>query len=128
MKSLGFNALFSLLWVEWLLCLIQGIFLISLYNLRLRKRWWRIVKVVLGWLGWGLILLFSPAKADSYIMPLLQTLAVPAALVWALLCLIDDIRSWMKPPNAFMENMMRNTGTDTRNYQFNCVFTYGHLM
>jgi hypothetical protein len=105
LRTLGFNSLFSLLWVEWLLCLTQAIFLISLFNLKLHKRWWRIVKVALGWIGWGLLLLFAPAKADSYILPLLQGLAVPVALVWALLCLIDDIRSWVNQPTRLWKAM-----------------------
>jgi hypothetical protein len=98
LKEQGLAGYFSLLWVEWLMCVLQAVFLISLFNLRWRMRWWRVLKVVLAWLGWTLLLLFSPALGENYMIGISQGLGVPVAVVWAAFCLVDDFISWQKAP------------------------------
>jgi len=98
LQEIGLGAAFSLLWIEWLMAVFAGIFLVSLYNLQLRRRWWRVVKVVLGLLGWFLVLLLSPAISGGYLLPIIVVIAIPVAAFWALFCLVDDILSWVKQP------------------------------
>jgi len=100
MLETGFGSIVQLLSAEFILALFLGIFLISLFNLTANRRWWRIVKVVLAFLGWSAVLLFSPAMADAYISASLWVIAIPAAGIWALVCLTDDIISWVKNPKT----------------------------
>lgn len=95
-QSGGAGAFLSLIMGELLLSLLAGIFLISLYSLRWTRRWWRVVKVILAWLGWGLLMLMGPAIADQYLSGMIFVFGIPLAVVWALFCLIDDLRSWKK--------------------------------
>jgi len=98
LKENGLAGYFFLLWVEWVMCILETIFLISLFNLRWRKKWWRIAKVILAWLGWVLIMIMSPAIADSYLLGFIKVFGTPLAILWAIFCLVDDINSWKKPP------------------------------
>lgn len=100
LQSAGLSGLIVLLLAEFLLSLFFGIYLISLLNLTVNRRWWRIVKVVLAFLGWAATMIFSPAIADPYISSSLWVIAIPAAAFWALLCLADDIISWVKNPST----------------------------
>jgi len=97
LKENGIAGYFFLLWVEWVLCILQVFFLVSTFNLQWRRRWWRILKVVLAWLGWGLMVIMSPAISESYALGLIQILGIPVAILWAVFCLVDDINSWKKP-------------------------------
>ncbi|MHB8133656.1 MAG: hypothetical protein ACYDH1_05440 [Anaerolineaceae bacterium] len=98
LKENGLAGYFFLLWVEWVMCIFEAIFLISLFNLPWRKKWWRIVKVILAWLGWVLIMIMSPAIGDSYLLGFILVFGIPLAALWAIFCLVDDINSWKKPP------------------------------
>jgi hypothetical protein len=96
----GFGSVVQLLLAEILLSVFFGVFLVSLYNLTINRRWWRIVKVVLAFLGWSAVMLFSPAVTDAYIRSSLWVIGIPAAGIWALVCLVDDIVSWIKNPKT----------------------------
>ena len=98
LKENGLAGYFFLLWVEWVMCILEAIFLISLFNIPWRKKWWRTVKVILAWLGWVLIMIMSPAISDSYLLGFIQVFGTPLATLWAIFCLVDDINSWNKPP------------------------------
>jgi len=98
LKESGVAGYFSILWVEWVMCLLQVVFLTSLYNLIWRKNKWRIVKVTMAWLGWVLMMVMSPAISDSYLLGMIQIFGLPIAVIWAVICLVDDINSWNKPP------------------------------
>ncbi len=98
LQTAGISGLIELLLAEILLTFFFGIYLISLLNLTANRRWWRVVKVVLAFIGWTASILFSPAITDTYISTSLWVIAIPAAAVWALFCLVDDIVSWVKNP------------------------------
>ncbi len=95
-KLRGTDDFFSLIWVELLLSLLGGVFLVSLYSLRWTKKWWRIGKVIAAWLGWSLIMVMSPALADSYLWGAIVGFGVPVTIVWAIFCVLDDLLSWRK--------------------------------
>lgn len=93
-KLSGFGSVVSMIWVEWLLSFLAGIFLVSLYSLRWTKRWWRMGKVIAAWLGWSFLMVMSPALADNYLWGAIVGLGVPVASIWAIFCLVDDLLSW----------------------------------
>lgn len=96
---------FTLLGGELFLTVAAMLMAFSTLALAVHQRWWRILKVVIGWLIWSFSLfILPPAISSGPYTQAMYALAILGALVWGVLCVIEDVigfaraRRW--PPKS----------------------------
>lgn len=99
---------FTLLGGELFLTVAAMMMAFSTLAVALHRRWWRILKVIIGWLIWSFSLfVMPPAISSGPYTQALYVLAILGALVWGLLCVIDDLIGFARahrwpPKNAYL--------------------------
>lgn len=99
---------FTLLGGEIFLAVAAMLMAFSTLALAVHRRWWRILKVVIGWLIWSFSLfILPPAISSGPYTQMMYVVAIFGALLWGLLCVIEDVigsvraRRW-PPKSAYL--------------------------
>lgn len=95
---------FTLLQGELFLAVATLMLAFSTLALRDHRRWWRILKLSIGWPIWLFSLfVLPPAVSSGAYTEMFIFLAVLGALAWGLLCLLDDAIGYIRskrPPSG----------------------------
>ena len=83
---------FTLLRGELFLTLAAVMLAFSTLALPFHRRWWRVAKLIIGWLIWMFSLfILPPAVSSGPYTEMFFVFAILGALGWGLLCVIDDL-------------------------------------
>ncbi len=82
----------TLLSGEFFMAVAVSLLAFSTLALPYHRRWWRIAKIIIGWLFWlAALVIFPPAISSGPYTEMFIFVGILAALGWALICVIDDM-------------------------------------